>query len=72
MRRTWNDDGSVEVGLDEAGRGSLWGRMYVGAVSMAPDDESYFDNGVVLRQITDSKKLTARRRAPSRALMRRR
>jgi ribonuclease HII len=63
MRRTWNDDGSVEVGLDEAGRGSLWGRMYVAAVSMAPDDESYFDNGVVLRQITDSKKLTARRRA---------
>jgi len=63
MRRQWIDDGSVEVGLDEAGRGSLWGRLYVGAVIMAPDDEAYFDNGAVLRQITDSKKLTPRRRA---------
>jgi ribonuclease HII len=63
MKRTWIDDGLVEVGLDEAGRGSLWGRLYVGAVVMSPDDEAYFDNGVVLRQITDSKKLTPRRRA---------
>jgi ribonuclease HII len=63
MKRLWIDDGSVEVGLDEAGRGSLWGRLYVGAVIMSPEDEAYFDNGVVLRQITDSKKLTRRRRA---------
>lgn len=63
MKRTWISDGAVEVGLDEAGRGSLWGRLYVGAVVMPPDDESYFDNGVVLREITDSKKLTPRRRA---------
>ncbi|NDE16810.1 ribonuclease HII [bacterium] len=62
-KRIWIDDGSVEVGLDEAGRGSLWGRLYVGAVIMAPDDEAYFDNGVVLRQITDSKALTRRKRA---------
>lgn len=63
MKRTWIDDGSVEVGLDEAGRGSLWGRLYVGAVIMSPEDEAYFDNGAALRQITDSKKLTPRRRA---------
>ena len=63
MKRTWINDGSVEVGLDEAGRGSLWGRLYVGAVIMSPEDEAYFDNGVALRQITDSKKLTPRRRA---------
>jgi ribonuclease HII len=63
MKRTWINDGSVEVGLDEAGRGSLWGRLYVGAVIMSPEDDAYFDNGVALRQITDSKKLTPRRRA---------
>jgi ribonuclease HII len=63
MKRQWIEDGSVEVGLDEAGRGSLWGRLYVGAVIMSPEDEAYFDNGVVLRQITDSKKLTRRKRA---------
>jgi ribonuclease HII len=63
MKRTWIDDGSIEVGLDEAGRGPLWGRLYTAAVIMAPDDDAYFDGGVVLRQITDSKKLTPRRRA---------
>jgi ribonuclease HII len=57
-----NDD-LVEVGLDEAGRGTLYGRLYVGAVILSPDDEAYFDNGVVLKQIKDSKQLTARRRA---------
>jgi len=63
LKRQWNDDGQVEVGLDEAGRGSLWGRLYVGAVIMSPEDEAYFDNGAALRQIKDSKKLTPRRRA---------
>jgi ribonuclease HII len=63
MKRTWLNDGLVEVGLDEAGRGSLWGRLYVGAVIMSPEDEAYFDNGATLQKITDSKKLTARRRA---------
>ena len=63
MRRTWIDDDSVEVGLDEAGRGSLWGRLYVGAVVMSPEDEAYFDNGATLKLIRDSKKLTPRRRA---------
>ncbi len=63
MKRQWIQDDLVEVGLDEAGRGPLWGRLYVGAVIMSPEDEAYFDNGVTLRQITDSKKLTPRKRA---------
>jgi ribonuclease HII len=70
MKRTWFDDGQVEVGLDEAGRGSLWGRLYVGAVIMSPEDEAYFDNGAALRLITDSKKLTSRRRAVLRDFIR--
>lgn len=63
LKRLWIDDGSVEVGLDEAGRGTLWGRLYVGAVILSPEDEAYFDNGAALREIKDSKKLTPRRRA---------
>ena len=63
LKRQWLDDGLVEVGLDEVGRGSLWGRLYVGAVIMSPEDEAYFDNGAVLRQIKDSKKLSPRKRA---------
>jgi ribonuclease HII len=63
LKRHWIDDDLVEVGLDEAGRGSLWGRLYVGAVILSPEDEAYFDNGSTLREIKDSKKLTRRRRA---------
>jgi len=63
MKRQWIDDGLVEVGLDEAGRGTLWGRLYVGAVILSPEDEAYFDNGSALRQIKDSKKLSRRLRA---------
>lgn len=64
LRRVWNDDGSVEVGLDEAGRGTLWGRLYVGAVVMSPEDEAYFDHGAtMLNEIADSKKLSRRKRA---------
>ena len=57
-----NDD-AVEVGLDEAGRGPLFGRLYVGAVVFAKDEEAFFDNGVTLKTIQDSKVLTPRRRA---------
>lgn len=63
LKRSWLNDDLVEVGLDEAGRGSLWGRLYVGAVILSPEDEAYSDNGVMLRQIKDSKKLTPKRRA---------
>lgn len=63
LKRHWGGDDLVEVGLDEAGRGSLWGRLYVGAVILSPEDEAYFDNGAALREIKDSKKLTPRRRA---------
>jgi len=63
LKRQWITDDQVEVGLDEVGRGSLWGRLYVGAVIMSPEDEAYFDNGAALRKIKDSKKLTPRKRA---------
>ena len=63
LKRQWLNDNLVEVGLDEAGRGSLWGRIYVGAVIMSPADEGYSDQGVQLTAIKDSKKLTPRRRA---------
>jgi ribonuclease HII len=63
LKPQWINDGLVEVGLDEVGRGSLWGRLYVAAVIMSPEDEAYFDNGAALRQIKDSKKLSPRKRA---------
>jgi len=46
---------SLEVGLDEAGRGPLFGRVYVGAAILPPED---FDHSLM----RDSKKLSERKR----------
>ncbi len=54
------EDGEVEVGIDEAGRGCFWGPLYAGAViwkSDLTDEELEITN-----QIKDSKKLTPKRR----------
>lgn len=55
-------DDAVEVGLDEAGRGCLMGRLYVGAVVFSNDLEDFFDHGATLNTIKDSKVITKRRR----------
>ena len=49
----YKEDEHVEVGLDEAGRGCLFGRLYVGAVIFPKEIDSFFDNGVQLKQIKD-------------------
>ncbi len=59
----YKDDDAVEVGLDEAGRGCLFGRLYVGAVVFSNDLEDFFDHGAALNDIKDSKLLTKRKRA---------
>jgi ribonuclease HII len=51
--------GTIEVGIDEAGRGCLSGRVYVGAVVLPreiPDDPMF-------KQIRDSKKISRKKRA---------
>lgn len=59
----YKDDDAIEVGLDEAGRGCLFGRLYVGAVVLTNDTDDLFDNGAELSRIKDSKILTKRQRA---------
>ena len=51
MLARFMNEGEIEVGLDEAGRGPLFGRVYVGA-AILPPDESF--NHSLMR---DSKKL---------------
>ncbi len=60
---SYNDDDAIEVGIDEAGRGCLFGRLYVGAVVFAKDEDDMFDHGVGLKTIKDSKVLSERKRA---------
>jgi ribonuclease HII len=60
---SFKPDSHVEVGLDEAGRGCLFGRLYVGAVVFAKDEENFFDHGATLKTIRDSKTISPRQRA---------
>jgi ribonuclease HII len=58
----YKDDDAIEVGLDEAGRGCLFGRLYVGAVVFSNDLEDFFDHGAALKTIKDSKLISKRKR----------
>jgi len=56
MLKKFYEKGKVEVGVDEAGRGPLFGRVYIGAVIL-PQDDSF--NHSLMR---DSKKLNEKKR----------
>lgn len=56
MLKTYYKENTLEAGLDEAGRGPLFGRVYTAAVILNPNDEYNFD------LIKDSKKLSERKR----------
>ena len=56
-------DSKIEVGVDEAGRGCLWGPLFAAAV-VWPEEGSWTDEiRVISAQIKDSKKVTPKRRA---------
>ena len=59
---SFKQDDAIEVGIDEAGRGCLFGRLYVGAVVFPKQMEDFFDHGATLQTIRDSKTLTERKR----------
>ena len=54
MLKNYYEQGRVEAGCDEAGRGCLAGSVYAAAVILPPDYHS--------ERLNDSKKLTARQR----------
>jgi ribonuclease HII len=56
-------DSKVEVGIDEAGRGCLWGPLVAAAV-IWPDESTWTDEDrLTSAKIKDSKKLSAKQRA---------
>ena len=57
MLKLYESENRLEAGIDEAGRGSLLGRLYVGAVIL-PNDLEYD----VYSSIKDSKKLSKKKR----------
>jgi ribonuclease HII len=57
------NDSKDEVGIDEAGRGCLWGPLIAAAVQW-PDEINWTEEiRIISAQIKDSKKLSAKRRA---------
>jgi len=58
LKRFCQEDPDIlEVGVDEAGRGPLFGRVYCGAV-MLPKDDALFDHSLM----KDSKKFTSKKK----------
>ena len=55
-------DTVLEVGVDEAGRGCLFGPLYAGACIWTTEEEMTEEQKGVASQIKDSKKLSAKRR----------
>jgi ribonuclease HII len=65
----WRSDETshkTEVGIDEAGRGCLMGRVYVGLVIL-PEEEPSADS--LWWQVKDSKKLSPKKRAKLRTFI---
>ena len=58
----YQKDTLIEVGVDEAGRGCLWGPLYAGAVIWPPEEEWLDEHREISPLIRDSKKLTEKKR----------
>ena len=58
----FKDDTEIEAGIDEVGRGCLWGPLVTGAVIWPPEDEWTPEVREVSQKIRDSKKLSEKKR----------
>ena len=58
----FKDDSIVEIGIDEAGRGSFWGPIMAGAM-IIPDKSTWTDKQrKLLSELKDSKKISPKKR----------
>lgn len=66
LRHRFAQDSLIEIGLDEAGRGSFWGPIMAGAVIL-PNESTWNDSQRTLfGLLRDSKKLTPLKRQKNR------
>jgi ribonuclease HII len=63
MKTTYSLGEAIEVGIDEAGRGCFWGPICAGAVIWPPEEEWTEEYREVAPGITDSKKLSEKKRS---------
>lgn len=62
LRPRHANDGVLEAGIDEAGRGCLWGPLVAAAVVWPAEGDWTTEIRTVSTQVRDSKKLSAKRR----------
>lgn len=55
-------DSQIEIGIDEAGRGSFWGPIMAGATVIPDEKEWTPEQAELFSQIRDSKKMTPKKR----------
>ena len=58
----FKEDSIVEIGIDEAGRGSFWGPIMAGSVSIPNESEWTKEQREILVQMRDSKKISPKKR----------
>jgi ribonuclease HII len=62
LSKRFKEDTIVEIGIDEAGRGSFWGPIMAGAV-IIPDEATWTDKQrSLLTELRDSKKISPKKR----------
>jgi ribonuclease HII len=62
MKATYSIGETVEMGLDEAGRGCFWGPLFAGAVIWPPEDDWTDEHREIAPKINDSKKISEKKR----------
>jgi ribonuclease HII len=62
LKSRFKEDFTLEIGIDEAGRGCLWGPLMAGAVVWLPEDQWTEEVRKLSEQIKDSKKISAKKR----------
>ena len=62
LQSRFKEDEIMEIGIDEAGRGSFWGPIMAGAVSIPNESEWTMEQRELLLQMRDSKKISAKKR----------
>lgn len=62
LKTRFKDDSLIEIGIDEAGRGCLWGPLMAGAVIWTNEQDWTDEIRKVSSQIKDSKKISPKKR----------
>jgi ribonuclease HII len=62
LKPRYKEDTVIEAGIDEAGRGCLWGPLIAAAVIWPPESSWTLEQRAVSEQIKDSKKVSSKKR----------